>query len=209
MQNPEVLPRSKHLIEHLEDSWKQQLEISSEKLRQIVELVVNLKEPYRTVGLKVVAEHIVNDMSLHILDILSTFQQKAEEDGISPEDCKETLEFVLPKTFQVLDKLTKNLSIQSLDDVATLSNITLSLQSPSDTSSADEAQSLLYELPEMYYSQLTYEHLVTKEFIDWTLQKGIKKIAQSVTLKLKISGEEVRSTPIPVQVDKISYLPVA
>lgn len=209
MQNKEISARDQHIIEHLEDSWKLQQELSPEKLRQITELVVGIKEPYRNIGLKIIAEHIVNEMSLHILDIMSTFQQKAEEEGISSEDYKETVDYILPRTFRVLNELIKQVSIQSLDDVATLSNITISLQTPSDTDTAHEAQSLLYELPIMYYSQLTYEHLVAKELTDWTLHETVQDIGPSMTLKMNIPVDRVLSTPISIELNNIHYLPAA
>lgn len=170
MQNKEISVRTQCIVEHLENAWKLPQELSPEKLRHVTELVMGLQEPYRSVGLKIVAEHIVNDMSLHILDLMSIFLRSAEEEGISSEDCKETFDFILPETFQILDELTKHVSVQSLDEVATLSNVTISLQTSSETASASEAQSLLYELPTMYYSQLTHEHLVAKESMYWTMK---------------------------------------
>ena len=187
MQSKEISVPTQRIIEHLENSWKLPQELSSEKLSHITELVMGLQEPYRGIGLKIVAEHITNDMSLHILDLMSTFQRNAEEEGITSEDCKETFDFILPETFQILDELTKHVSVQSLDDVATLSNVTISLQTSSETASANEAQSLLYELPTMYYNQLTHEHLVAKESMYWTMQLDMPAEKASLPLHVDVN----------------------
>ena len=170
MKSKEISVRAQNIIEHLENSWKLPQELSPENLRHITELIIGLQEPYKSIGLRIIADHIVNDMSLHILDMISTLQRKAEEEGISSEELEDTLRFILPEIFQILDNLTKHVSIQSLNDIATLSNITVSLQTSSDTTSANEAQSLLYEVPTIYYNQLTHEHLITKGPMYWSMK---------------------------------------
>ena len=195
MKNKEISVRAQNIIEHLEKSWKLPQELSPENLRYVTELIVSLQEPYRSVGFRIIAEHIVNDMSLHILDMMSTFQRKAEEEGISSEERNETFGTILPETFQILGELTTHISVQSLDDVATLSNITISLQEATDTTSASEAQSLLYEIPTMYYKQLTHEHLVTKEPLHWTM-------------KVDMSAEKA-ALPLSVNVNKVYFTPAA
>ena len=55
----------------------------------------------------------------------------------------------------------KRLTIRSLDDLVTLSNITFSLRTLSQADSAEEAQNWMYELPVLYSRQLAQEHLVT------------------------------------------------
>lgn len=52
------------------------------------------------------------------------------------------------------------ISLSSLDDLAVLSNIVIGLQTLSQTHSAQEAQSWLYELPTLCYQQLAREHLL-------------------------------------------------
>lgn len=195
MQNQEKSLHTQNIIEHLENSWKLPQELSPESLRHITELVTNLQEPYRSTGLKIIAEHIVNDMSLRILSLMSTFQRKSEEEGISSEERDETFDFILPETFHILDELTSHVSVQSLDDVATLSNITISLQEATDTTSANEAQSLLYEVPTMYYNQLTYEHLVAKEPLHWTVTVDMS--AKKAVL------------PLPIDINKMHFSPAA
>ena len=193
MKNKEIPVRAQSIMEHLENSWKLPQELSPENLRHITELIISLQEPYRSVGLRIIAEYIVNDMSLHILDMMSTFQRKAEEEGISSEERDETFDTILPETFQILDELTMHVSVQSLDNIATLSNITMALQESTDTTSASEAQSLLYEIPTMYYNQLTHEHLVAKEPLHWTMKVDMS--AKKAVLPLHVDVNKVYFTP--------------
>src|SRR5713101_2925626 len=168
MQNDQLLLRTQRIIEHLEDLWDYPQEPSPDVLRQITEFVVGLQEPYKTIGLKKIAEHTISNMSLHILATMATFQQKAEEEGIRSEDRQETLAHVQPETFRILHELSKPVSVRSLDDLAALTNITVSLQTLSQNDSAEAAQSWLYELPTMYYRQLTQENLVVNvHSLEW------------------------------------------
>lgn len=121
---------------------------------------MGLPEPYRTVGIECVARRVVNDMCLHMLALIATFQEQAEQEDISQEDRKEALEHILPQIFQVLEDLNQYISVQSLDDLATLSSITASLWVLSETEMAEEARSRLYELPETYHQELAQENLL-------------------------------------------------
>jgi len=160
MQNGQELLRTQRIIEHLAELWRYPQEPSPDELRHITEFVIGLQEPYRTIGLEKIAEHVLSNMSLHILALMATFQQKAEQEGISTEDRKETFEHIQPQAFRILDELSKCVSVRSLDDLAALTSITVSLQTLSQHDSAEAAQSWLYELPTMYYRQLTQESLV-------------------------------------------------
>jgi len=160
MQNEKLSSRTQFIIEQLEKLWQHLQEPSPEVLKQVTEFIVGLQEPYRTIGLEKIAERAISNMSIHILDLMATFQQRAEKEGISLEDCKETFDHINPTTFQILRELSKHISVHSLDDLAALSNITDGLQTLSQVSSAEEAQSWLYELPTMYYQQLAQENLV-------------------------------------------------
>jgi len=168
MQNDQSLLRTQRIIEHLEGLWQCPQEPSPNELRQITEFIVSLQEPYRSTGLEIIARHTVSNMSLHILALMATFQQKAEQEAISPEDRKETFEHIQPEVFRILDELSKHVSVRSLDDLAALTNITVSLQTLSQNDSAEAAQSWLYELPTMYYRQLTQENLVVNvHSLEW------------------------------------------
>jgi len=160
MQNDQELLRTQRIIEHLADQWRYPQEPSPEELRHITEFVIGLQEPYRTIGLEKIAEHTISNMSLHILALMATFQQKAEQEGILPEDRKETFDHIQPGAFGILRELGKHISVQSLDDLAALTNITVSLQTLSRSDTAEAAQSWLYELPTIYYRQLTQESLM-------------------------------------------------
>lgn len=160
MQEDQSLLRTQHIIEHLESLWRFPQEPSPEILKQITEFAVSLEEPYKTICLQQIAEHAVNNMNLHILALMATFKQNAEQDGISSRERDEVLSRVIAQTLPILNTLSKLPSIHSLDDLVALSNITVGLQSISRTKSALEAQSWLYELPTMYYRQLAQENLI-------------------------------------------------
>ncbi len=84
--------RNQRVLEYLEDLWKRPHMPSQEDLKRISEFVVSLPEEYRSVGLTTIANHFVNNMSLHMLELMATFQQKAEQEGISSRECKKTFD---------------------------------------------------------------------------------------------------------------------
>ncbi len=149
-----------HTIEYLEDQWRGVHESSSNTLKRIVEFVGNLDEEYRTAGLTAIAEYFANALSLHFLDIMSTFQQKAEQEGIDLDEREGTFHDILSESYPVMMELNRNIFIQSLDDLLTLSNITFGLYGLSQVDSAESAQRWMYKLPKLYHSQLAQEHLV-------------------------------------------------
>jgi len=152
--------RMQRIIEYLVDLWKSPHTPSNEDLKRIAEFIVRLPEAYRSTGLTVLAELFVNGISLHMLDLMATYQQKAEQEGVCAEDIQKTFEDIFPQTFQVLETINKQLSIRSLDSLAALSNITIPLYTLSRADSAEEAQTWLYELPETYQSELQQEHML-------------------------------------------------
>jgi hypothetical protein len=160
MQDNQSPQRIHHIIRELEELWQYPHEPSTDDLTKITEFIVSLQEPYKTIGLQKIAEHTISNISLHILAIMALFQQKATEEGISPQNRDETFNQINPKAFQILDELNKHFSINSLDELVALSNITIGLQTLSQVNTASEAQSWLYELPTMYYQQLKQENLV-------------------------------------------------
>ena len=162
MQNSYPLPRTQRVVEHLENAWRRIQQPSSATLRQITEYSVTLPNQYNKIGLQTVAEQTINNMKLHILSLMILLQEKAEQEGISAEELVETLDYIKPKTFQLLEKLSKSVLVQSLDDLAVLVNISTRLQTLSTSYTAQEAQSWLFELPDMYYQQLAKEGLVAE-----------------------------------------------
>ncbi len=147
-------------IEYLEDQWQSIYEPASIPLKRIIEFAVGLDEGIRTEGLTVIAKHFANILNLHFLDIMSTFQQKAEQEGMDLEEREGTFHDILAASFPVMMGLSSNISIQSLDDLLTLSNITSGLYKLSHVDSAERAQRWMYKLPKLYYSQLAREHLI-------------------------------------------------
>src|SRR5579872_7405351 len=153
--------RVQNIIEYLADLWKRPHTPSNEDLKRITEFVVRLPEAYRYTGLTTLAELFVNGISLHMLDLMATYQQKAGQEGESAEDIQRTFEDIFPRAVSTLETLRKQLSIQSLDALAALSNITIPLYTLSRADSAEEAQSWLYELSESYQDELQQEIMLT------------------------------------------------
>src|SRR5947209_16543857 len=75
--------RIQNILEYLADLWKSSHIPSNEDLKRIAEFVVLLPEAYKSTALTTLAEHFVNSIGLHILDLMATYQQKAEQEGIS------------------------------------------------------------------------------------------------------------------------------
>ncbi|MEO7019540.1 MAG: hypothetical protein ABI234_05265 [Ktedonobacteraceae bacterium] len=165
--------RVHNILEHLEELWQLPHEPSAADLKNITEFVIGLQEPYRTIGLRQIAEHTMSNIHLQILSLMALFQQKAEEEGISLASQYKTFEQINPIAFQVMDDVNKNCSISSFEDLSALCSIAVGLQMLSQSDSAQEAQSWLYELPTTYYQQLEQEKLIIPgtsdiPFKNWT-----------------------------------------
>lgn len=164
MQNNDehaISQRAQYLIEYLGGLWQYPHELSHEKLKRIIEFVTHFPEPYQAMGIAKIAEYLVSNMGLHFLDIMTTFQEKAEQEGIDREEREGTFNDIMPALFPLMMGLSRNVSVQSLDDLVTLSNITFGLYRLSRPESAERAQRWMYKLPKLYYRQLAQEHLVT------------------------------------------------
>src|SRR5947209_11131805 len=129
MENNDITTRTQHLIEHLQNAWQSFQELTSEQAADISKFILGLEELYRNAALNMIAKHMVSTMSLHILSLMTTFQNNAAQDDILPEECKEAFEQVLPKNFCILNGLGKYILIQSLDDLVKLGYITGNLES--------------------------------------------------------------------------------
>ncbi len=164
MPNQQLPERVQRIIARLQEVWQHPQPISPNDLKRITEFVLELPEQYKQLGLAKIAEYATNNMSLHILNLMAIFQQFAEQEGIGASNVKDTLDHILPDTFRVLSDLNSQIQIQSLDDVAALTNITANLQVLSASETAGEAQSWLYELPTMYYQQLSQEKLMISTY---------------------------------------------
>src|SRR6266849_4851992 len=110
-------------------------------------------------SLTTIAESLVSSMELHYLDILATFREKAGQEGIDAEEQEATLVDSMTEVFPLLMGLSKRIVVQSLDDLATLSAITIGLYGLSHVESAEQAQRWIYSLPKVYMRQLAQEHL--------------------------------------------------
>lgn len=162
-QTEQLSQRSQRIAEQLKGAWQRQESLSPDALARMIELVASLPDEYRNIGLQTIAGEVVSSMHLHMLGLVETFQQKAEQEGIRAKHRDETLKDTLPEIFDIIKKTDGKVIIRSLNDLAALVNITASLQMMSKTDLAEEAQSWLYELPSLYYNRLVHEKLVVEK----------------------------------------------
>lgn len=186
--------RIQQLLSYLEDLWKRPYGPSSEILTHVAEFLAQLPEPYQMLGITKIAEYIASCMGLHFLDIMATFQQKAEEEGISSEERIQTIQGVMPQLFPEMMGISKHILIRSFDDLVTLSNITLSLYTLSQVDTAEDAQGWMYELPVLYWRQLTQERLITNMQVQWTVTNN------STTVRFSGTTSWTSSLPSPVDI---------
>ncbi len=191
-QSPSL--RTQQLINHLEALWKRPYQSSPEMLRRVIEFLAQLPEPYQALGITKIAEYLVSNMSLHFLDIIATFQQKAEGEGIDREERVQTLRGIMPELFPEMMGISKQVFIRTLDDLITLSHITFSLYTLSQVNTAEDAQGWMYELPVLYRRQLVQERLITNLQVQWTVTKSTTTLSFSGTTSWK------SSLPSPVEV---------
>ncbi len=154
MQNKEAS------IKHLENQWRSVDEASSIRFRPLIELIVSLDEEDRTAWLTEIAKHLANILCQHFLEMLVIFAQRAEQEEIDLEEREGTFHDTLEASFPLMLGLSSNISIQSLNDLLTLSNITVGLYRLSHVDSAERAQRWMYKLPKQYRSQLAQAHLI-------------------------------------------------
>jgi hypothetical protein len=149
-------PRSQRLVQHLADIWQNSQEPTDETLKQIL---VALPEPYRSMSMEAIAERLVNDTKLHFLDIIATFVQKAEQEGIDAEERAETLQDIRLNAYRLME-LSKHVLVHTFDDLLKLATITSGLNALSKVQDAESAQSWMYKLPAIYQDRLQQEHLI-------------------------------------------------
>jgi hypothetical protein len=204
MEGKVVTDRDLRVIEYLQDSWQSLRDTTPDVTASIAKFITDLPEQYKKLAINLVANHINNTMGLHFLTLLATFEEKADQDGISPEDCQETLADALPETLRILGKITTHLSIQSLDDLGTLCNIASSLITLTETSSAEEAENWIDSLPALYYRQLERKNFISKDFLDWTQPLDKPETVQLVT----ISTDEIKQLVLQVslKLEKVKLL---
>jgi len=188
--------RTQQLIHYLEELWKPSYQPSSEKLKRVIESLAQFPEPYQAFGITKIAEYFAGIMGLHFLDIVATFQQKAEAEGIDREERIQTLQGIMPELFPEMMGISKQVFIRTLDDLVTLSNITFSLYTLSQVNTAEDAQGWMYELPVLYRRQLVQEHLITNLQVQLTVTKSTSTMRFSGTTSWK------SSLPSPVEVSQ-------
>ena len=165
----EISQRMQHLVDSLKDLWNRPHTPSHEELNRILEFVVHLPGSYHAAALTTIAENLVSSMELHYLDILATFREKAGQEGIDAEEQEATLVDSMTEMFPLLMGLSKRIVVQSLDDLATLSAITIGLYGLSHVESAEQAQRWIYSLPKVYIRQLAQEHLFANHQMHFTV----------------------------------------
>ncbi len=93
---------------------------------------------------------------------MNSIIQKAEQEGIGREEREATFQDIMPELFPSMMRLSRDLSVRSLDDLIRLSNITFGLYGLSQVETAEEAEQWIYTLPKVYHSQLEQDHLITQ-----------------------------------------------
>jgi len=165
----EISQRTQHLVDSLKDLWNRPHMPSHEELNRIFEYVVHFPDPYRAAAMTTIAENLVSNIGLHYLDILATFREKAGQEGIDTEEQEATLVDSMTELFPLLMGLSKRIVIRSLDDLATLSAITIGLYGLSHAETAEQAQRWIYSLPKVYLRQLTQEHMFAPHQMHFTV----------------------------------------
>ena len=154
---PESIPT---LVGYL---WQRFYKPSSETLTDVAALVLELPEPYKMMGLKILADSFTTLISLHYLDVIATFKNNAEQEGIDKQEQKETIDEVVSEWLQKMVELSSNTLIQSPEDLIKLIKITVGTYGLSRPGSAEHAQEISYSLPSMYCEPLERAGLLRKE----------------------------------------------
>ncbi len=165
----EISQRTRYLIDSLKDVWEQFQELSHEKLGRILEMTVHFPEPYRIAAMNVIAEKLVSSIGVHYLDVLATFRENAEQEGIAAGERDATLDDSMTELFPLILGLRRKVAVRSLDDLATLSAITIGLYGLSHVEFAEQAQDWIYSLPKAYIEQLDREHLLAVAPVQFTV----------------------------------------
>jgi len=155
-----VSSHTQQLAEWIAELWRNTSFPPADTFKQ---LLVTLPEPYKTMGMHAIAERFVNTIQLHALQIIVTFYQQSLNEGIDAEERDETLKDVEANTYHLM-MLNKQLAVNSLETLLRLGKITASVKDLSQCDNAEEAQSWMYKLPNIYQSRLEQEHLTEKGF---------------------------------------------
>ena len=168
-QKPEISQRTQNMLSSLKDVWKRLQELPHENVKSILEMSDGFSEPYHAMILHSIAAKLVSSMTVHYLDILATFRQKAEQEGIDAEEQTATVADSMVDLFPILAGLDTRLAVRTLDELATLAAITVGLYGLSNAETAEQAQHWLYALPREYAGQLAQEHLIVTPSLQFTV----------------------------------------
>ena len=152
--------RDQRIKESMVELWQIHHQQYADILSSALELTLHLPQTERAVGFTIITQHLFSHMSLHMLDIMAIFQQKAEVEGMSIKDRQEITEQTFSRAFEAFETIRKQLCIKSLDNLARFNNITIGLYGLSKVDSAEEAASWLYMLPEVYLEQLREDNML-------------------------------------------------
>jgi hypothetical protein len=129
---------------------------------QIEQLILTIPAQCREAAIRLAAQQFVYSMTLHLLQLATTFHQHAEEENMDEDERDETLRDVKENITAILE-LNRVLEIDSVESLHKLGTITMSIIDLSHFSTAEEAQSTLYALPGIYEGWLERAHLFKKE----------------------------------------------
>ena len=165
----EISQRAQLLVDSLKGLWNRPHTTSQEEQNRILDFVVHLPNPYRAAALMAIAENLISSIGLHYLDLLATFREKAEQEDIDAKEQEATLVDSMTELFPLLMSLSKRIVVQSLDELATLSAITIGLYGLSHAETAEQAQRWIYSLPKVYMRQLAQEHMFAPQQTHFTV----------------------------------------
>ena len=101
--------------------------------------------------------------------------------------------------------ISKQILTRSLDDLITLSNITFSLYTLSQSDTVEDTQSWIYELPTVYLRNLSQEHLIT----NMQVQLTVTQTATATKYTGFASWKSSLPNPVTVSMTEQKGLPIA
>jgi hypothetical protein len=132
--------------------------ITNSSPEYIEQLILTIPAQCREAAIRLAAQQFVHSMTLHMLQLATTFHRHAEEEGIEEDERDATLQDVKENISAILE-LNRALEIDSVESLHKLGTITVSIIDLSHFSTAEEAQSTLYALPGIYEGWLERAHL--------------------------------------------------
>jgi len=133
--------------------------ITNSSPEYIEQLILTIPAQCREAAIRLAAQQFVHSMTLHMLQLATTFHRHAEEEGIEEDERDATLQDVKIEAYSLMD-LTRRLAVDTLETLVRLAEITESIQDLSQCRSAEEMHSWLYDLPVIYQESLEREQLV-------------------------------------------------